>query len=136
MRVIVDTSVWSEAFRRPKGARSDIAMELNSLIEAHRVVMLGPIRQELLSGLRSREAFEHLRKSLRAFPDLVLSTIHYETAAEYYNKCREKGVTASFIDLLIAATAVTEDYGIFTKDKDFYHLAKLLPLRLHEIPVR
>ena len=60
MRVLVDTSVWSEALRRNKKVKSDVVREFQSLILEHRVDIIGPIRQELLSGLRETAQFEKL----------------------------------------------------------------------------
>lgn len=127
----MDTSVWSEALRRRSGRLTQITAELNTLIEDHRVVMLGPIRQELLSGVKTPEVFEDLRSSLRAFPDEPITTDHYEAAAQFYNMCKARGVTGTFIDLLICAVAVAEDFGVFTSDKDFEHFRRVIPLRLH-----
>jgi predicted nucleic acid-binding protein len=137
MRVIVDTSIWSEAFRR-KGRSVDApaVRELNALIEDHRIVMLGPIRQELLSGVRSKEAFESLRKALRAFPDYELRTEDYETAAEFFNKCKSKGIQGSFIDFLISAAAARAECQIYTNDQDFQHYQRLLPITLYSFPAR
>jgi predicted nucleic acid-binding protein len=72
MNVLVDTSVWSLALRRnsPRGTAAE--MELAELIREGRVLMLGAIRQELLSGIRSNEQFKRLRDGLRAFSDIVL----------------------------------------------------------------
>jgi len=61
MSVLVDTCVWSLAFRRGRSDRPDIVDELRALILDGRVVMLGPVRQEILSGIRSRTQFELLR---------------------------------------------------------------------------
>lgn len=53
MKVIVDTSVWSLALRRDNQESTDTVQELRHLIRDHRVQMIGPIRQEILSGIRS-----------------------------------------------------------------------------------
>ncbi len=52
MKVLVDTSVWSIVLRRAKRTRGEVSDELRSLILEHRVEIIGPIRQEILSGLR------------------------------------------------------------------------------------
>ena len=57
-------------------------------------------------------------------------------AAEFYNKSKAKGIAGTFIDLLIAAVAVSESCSIFTSDKDFTHLKQVLPLELHELSAR
>jgi hypothetical protein len=48
--------------------------------------MLGPIRQELLSGIKDKAQFELLREHLRAFPDLELDTDDYEAAASAFHR--------------------------------------------------
>ena len=62
-----ETSVWSLVLRRRVRSRDDaLADELERLIVTYRVVMIGPIRQELLSGIRTHEQYERLRERLRA----------------------------------------------------------------------
>lgn len=132
MRVLVDTSVWSEALRRAKTVESDVVREFRSLILEHRVDIIGPIRQEVLSGIREDAQFEKLKKHLAAFPDRNLTTDDYVIAAKFYNKCRMKGVQGSNTDFLICAVAIRMQLAIFTTDRDFTRLAKHLPLVLHE----
>ena len=132
MRVLVDTSVWSEALRRAKKIESDVVREFRSLTEEHRVDIVGPIRQEVLSGLREDAQFEKLEKHLAAFPDLPLSSEDYITAAKFFNICRAKGVQGSNTDFLICAVAVRRQLAIYTTDKDFSLFAKRLPIVLHE----
>ena len=52
MKVLVDTSVWSLALRRGRQSTSAPVQDLRYLISTNRVQMLGPIRQEILSGVR------------------------------------------------------------------------------------
>lgn len=75
MKVLVDTCVWSLALRRHKQKATDDphVLELQELIKELRVQMIGPIRQEILSGLRSPAQFKVLRDRLRTFPDLELT---------------------------------------------------------------
>jgi len=132
MRVLVDTSVWSEALRRAKKIESDVVREFRSLILEHRVDIVGPIRQEVLSGLREDAQFEKLEKHLAAFPDLPLASEDYVMAARFFNICRAKGVQGSNTDFLICALAVRRQLAICTTDKDFSLFAKHLPIVLHE----
>lgn len=132
MNVIVDTSVWSLALRRAKRVDDKTAGELAELIQEGRVVMLGPVRQELLSGIKLEEQFELLRDHLRSFPDVELGQADYEDAADAFNRCRQKGIQGSNTDFLICAVALRRDLGIFTTDKDFDNYSKVLRLRLYE----
>lgn len=135
MRVLVDTSVLSMAFRRKKGSSGDnpVVTELIRIITDSELVMIGPIRQELLSGIRDETQFYRLRDDLQAFGDSALETRHFECAAEFVNRCRAKGIQASLVDALICAFASMEDIPIFTLDADFQHYAEILPIRLHGV---
>jgi predicted nucleic acid-binding protein len=132
VNVLVDTSVWSLALRRATEPTHQLAKELAELIREGRVMMIGSVRQELLSGVRDAKQFDALRAHLRAFPDLVLEVEDFEQAAEFYNECRAKGVQGSSVDFLICAVAARRELLILTADADFASYARVLPLRLHE----
>ncbi|WP_242053511.1 PIN domain-containing protein [Nostoc parmelioides] len=102
MKVVIDTSVWSLALRRSTSEQAlPVVNQLRELIANDRVVLLGPVRQEVLSGIRTTEQFTRLRDSLRAFPDLELTIKDYELAAEFYNTCRSKGIQGANTDFLL-----------------------------------
>ena len=132
MKVLVDTSVWSLALRRGNQVDTPNAKELRNLIEDHRVQMIGPIRQEILSGIRSESQFERLRKSLAGFIDHPLTTEDYVRAAQYFNLCRSKGIQGSNTDFLICAVSVRNKFPIYTTDKDYELFAKHIPIHLHK----
>ena len=128
MKVLVDTSVWSLALRHKK--QYETTDKLADLILSSLVVMIGPVRQELLSGISNEDTFLQLKTKLQAFDDFAITMHDYETAAQFYNICREYGVQGSHIDFLICAVAHNNNLLIFTVDKDFDHFAKYLPIRL------
>jgi len=133
VNVLVDTSVWSLALRRARRHDGGIARELTDLIDEGRVVMLGPVRQELLSGIKEQAQFDRLRDRLRAFPDVALEVADHELAAELFNRCRARGVQGSNTDLLICAVAARRQLAVFTTDGDFQHFAAVIPLVLHAV---
>lgn len=135
MNVIADTPIWSLLLRRHRGvlSREEEAFlhELAELIKEGRVVLLGPIRQEILSGISDGRQFARLRDHLRAFGDEQLGVADYEEAARCHNDCRTAGVAGSAIDFLICAAALRRDLAIFTTDRDFQHYADILTITLH-----
>jgi predicted nucleic acid-binding protein len=131
MKVIVDTSVWSLALRRGAGEFLAPVQELRHLIHNHRVQMLGPIRQEVLLGIRSESQFTKLKKHLESFPDLPILTEDYVTAAQFFNRCRSAGVQGSNTDFLICAVAARNRFSIYSTDKDFELFSKHLAIVLH-----
>lgn len=130
--VLVDTSVWSLALRRTAVPASDLVDALTELIRDGEAAIIGPVRQELLAGVRTPPQFEKLRNHLRAFPDVPIERADYEEAAAFFNRCRSRGIQGSNIDFLICAVAARHGSAIFTTDRDFSAFARVLPIRLHE----
>ena len=132
MKVLVDTPIWSLALRRRRSPGNAAATsELAALVQDGRVAVIGPIRQELLSGIKESAQFERLREHLRAFSDTNITSDDYEEAAAYCNRCRAKGIQGSNTDFLICAIAARNQFAIFTTDDDFQHFSKILPIVLH-----
>lgn len=132
MKVIVDTSVWSLALRRDSPVDDSRVIACRRLIVDGRVAMLGPIRQEVLSGIRHRPQFEKLRSCLSAFPDLSLETRDWESAAECFNVCRSRGIQGANTDFLICAVAMRTRYEILSSDNDFIGFGSVLPIRRYD----
>lgn len=131
MNVLVDTCVWSLALRRLSPQDTPTVGELRELISEQRVVMLGPVRQEILSGIRDETHFLRLREHLRAFPEAMLEQSDYENGAEFFNVCRRNGVQGSNTDFLICAAAMRLNIPVFTTDADFISYNRFIPFSLH-----
>lgn len=121
MNVLADTSVWSLALCRKKTAQLNteerrLTVLLSEAIEDGRVKMIGPIRQELLSGIKGARQFEALRHDLEAYRDELLGTEDYEAAARWYNVCRDHGVECGPVDILICAVAIRRGWDVLTYD--------------------
>jgi predicted nucleic acid-binding protein len=130
MKVIVDTSVWSLALRRNQSDISPSVVSLRDLMADGRVVLLGAVRQEILSGIRHPEQFNRLKERLRAFPTLELSIENSELASEFFNTCRKQGIQGANTDFLICAAAAQRNYSILTTDRDFDSFKSHLPITL------
>lgn len=136
MNVLVDTSIWSLALRRKPPQKIKLenpkVLELVELIDEGRAVLIGPVRQEILSGISSPSQFSLLKERLRAFDDLTLKTDDYELAAEFFTKCRKTGIQGSHVDFLICAAAKNHTLSIFTSDQDFSNYSRILKIELHQ----
>jgi len=137
MLVLVDTPIWSLALRRrdtdlnPHEQR--LTAGLRELIQDGRAQLVGPVRQELLSGLREEAGFKKLRDQLRAFEQVPMEVADYEEAAHLNNQCRARGIAGSAIDFLICAAALRRSWQVFTTDRDFLRYAKVFPLKGHNV---
>jgi predicted nucleic acid-binding protein len=129
--------VWSLALRRPANnplstqQRATVSA-LGELVRDGRAMMIGAIRQELLSGVKTQSQFDVLRDSLGAFEDVLLSRKIYESAAQTFNSCRANGVQGSNTDFLICAVSMFHQVPIFTLDGDFLMYQSWLPVPLYE----
>lgn len=129
MKILADTCVWSQVLRL-KDSNLELSKKLTDFVNDGRIVMMGPIRQELLSGISKTQQFNKLKETLSSFEDIPLKTKHFVKAVEFSNICRNKGVQGSTTDFLICAVAYIENVVIFTTDNDFEKYKKYLPIKL------
>jgi predicted nucleic acid-binding protein len=108
----------------------NLTKQLKDFVNDGRVVMIGPIRQELLSGISNPSQFNKLKHTLSFFEDIILKTDHFVKAAEFSNLCRKNGIQGSTTDFLICAVSNLEKLSIFTVDNDFINYNKYLKIKL------
>lgn len=125
MNIVVDTSVWSLFLRRETVNENNAHVRtFRSCVEAgHGLVLLGPILQELLDGLRSARQFNRLLDVLKPIPMAPLARETFVLAARIRNDCRKKGIQAGPTDFLIAAACVESGWPLLTADRDFQRIA-------------
>jgi predicted nucleic acid-binding protein len=138
MNVLVDTPIWSLALRHKRRGlmASDqvLIRALADLVGYGRAQLIGPVRQEVLSGIREHAQFIRLRDALRLYEETTLVTADFEEAARMSNDCRQRGITGSPVDFLLCAVAERHQWQIFTTDRDFDHYRRVIGLTLFSIP--
>ena len=130
--VIVDTCIWSLALRGKTPRNIKVTEELATVIKENRAKIIGSIRQEVLSGYSDFARYKKLRNKLQYFPNEQVMDSDYESAAEYSNICRKKGIQGSHTDFLICAVSIRLKMKIYTSDKDFVRYSKHLPISLYQ----
>lgn len=130
MKVLVDTPIWSYALRSKRAEFEQHVKELETLIADQRVLIIGPIRQEVLSGYSDIKQFEKLNKKLKYFENTPIIDDDYVQAAKFSNICRKNGIQGSHIDFLICSVACRLKSQIFTTDKDFGYYQNHVPIKL------
>ena len=133
-RILVDTSVWSLAFRKKTRSADEeiIVTYLTEIIRDFQAVLIGPIRQELLSGISDSAKYEEPRGKMSLFPDHAIHTEDYELAAWFNNECRRNGIQGSHIDFLICTVAHNNNLAIFTLDSDFSYYRNHIEINVIE----
>lgn len=135
MSILVDSSIWSVGLRRRKRHLNPdelkVFYEWQRILIAGDAAIIGPVRQEVLSGIVSHAEFEAVKRRLYPTHDLQISTDTYVLAAKFFNTCRSAGVAPGPIDMTICAAAHNHAVPIFTTDLDFVLYARHLPIKLH-----
>ena len=128
--ILIDSGVWIAVLsKRPP-------FRLEELVEASEIVTCLPIIQEVLQGIDDDHSFEDARDSLYELPvieDPLWGEVFDEAIAIYRN-ARLRGLTIrSSVDCLIAACAIRHGAILLHRDRDFDHLARIIPLRSHRV---
>ena len=131
MKTIVDTCVWSLSLRRENQTRlasSELQMiaPLQEAIRYGRVLMIGPIRQEILSGIRDKARFAKLQRLLDPFRDEEIAAEDFVEAARLFDLCKDRGVECGPVDILICAVAVRLQCDILTYDRGLKRCIQVL----------
>ena len=131
MKLLADSCVWSLALRRRPSAplskqETATVAELRESIDGGYLALIGPVRQEILSGIPDAAQFVRLKSVLPAFPDQPLTTPVYELAARFFNLCRARGLQAGPVDIQLCAAASLNGWSILTLDQGLLNAISLL----------
>ena len=114
--VLVDSSVWIEALRRD--GRLDVKLALENLLEAYEAAWCGPVKLEVLGGARAQDRTA-LAEQFSCIPYFPMADAAWNSAKNLAWRLRDKGCTAPWNDILIAALSVKADCRIYAVDKHF-----------------
>jgi predicted nucleic acid-binding protein len=129
--LLVDTSVWSLAFRRDtESLTSQVAALTAALSGGESIVTTGLILQELLQGFSGARAQKELIRRFAALPLIVPDRSDYIDAASLRNVCRRSGVQLGTIDALLAQLCIRHELTMLTTDGDFSLAAEHCALKV------
>lgn len=131
--VIVDSSVWIEAFR---GTRDTRTAWLESALGREALGVTSLILCEVLQGIRSDRQFGDARRHFATLP--IYDTIGSELAvqaAKSYRELRLRGITVrSTVDCLIATFCIENEFSLLHNDRDFDAFESHLGLKVLHPP--
>jgi len=129
--LLVDTSVWSLAYRRDTPPDvPEVAALKTALAGGDAVVTTGIVLLELLRGFVPERAQRTIRDDLGVLEYVGPMRTDYEDAAALSNTCRRHGVQLASVDALIAQLAIAHELTLLTTDRDFANAARHIPLRV------
>lgn len=124
MSVLVDTSVWIDYFRDAKNST-----ELDVLISENLIVTNDIILAELIPFLKVKKQLSVV-KLLQEVNRLPMQ-IDWEEVIEFQLKCLKEGANGVGIpDLIIAQNAKSNNCKIYSLDKYFLLLKKIIKVKL------
>jgi predicted nucleic acid-binding protein len=127
--VLVDSSVWIEAFRR-KG-RLEVKLAVESLLDAYEAQWCSPVRLEVLGGARAEER-RRLGRHFEVVPYRTCAEMDWDRAVALAWKLRDRGLTVPWIDVVIAALALHDGVRLYAIDAHFSQIAEITGLRLYK----
>jgi hypothetical protein len=129
--LLVDTSVWSLAFRRDAEASTQAVEVLRSALEgADQVFTTGLVLQELLQGFAGPKARSQLIERFAALAFLQPDREDHIEAAEVRNTCRRNGVQIGTIDAVLIQLCLRHDLVMLSTDNDFRSASRHVKFRL------
>ena len=117
--LLIDTSAWIDFFR---GKQSAVADSVQLALQLGLARLCGPVKAELLQGVKTRREMQQLNVMFDAVENLATNEIDWETAGMSLQTLRETGVTLPLTDALIAAIANRYKAHLLTLDHHFSHL--------------
>ena len=119
-RVLVDSSVWIEFFRKNEPYHGIVSQ----LMDDEQIVCCGVILAELIQGARSDKELVVLENFLHVFTFIHGTPELWAAAGKLSHKLRRKGITVGLSDCFIAVAAASANVRVATLDNHFDMLCK------------
>jgi len=114
-RILVDTSVWIDFFRKKEPAFTTIAQ----LIDEDRICCTGIILSELMQGANSEKELNVLKDFLHVYSFINETPETWKKAGELSFRLRKLGKETPLSDCLISVLSLEAAASIYTYDKHF-----------------
>lgn len=130
--ILVDSSIWITYLNR-KTTEETNELDRLMLSAKKKIAVADVIITEVLQGARNEKIYEDSKNTLLLFKVFSQNELKiYINAADIYRTCRNKGLTiCSTVDTLIASICLENNLELFTLDRDFLKIAKVVPLKLY-----
>lgn len=131
MSLLVDTSVWSLAFRRDGAPSAPEVFALqHALLGAEQVFITKLVLQELLQGFNGPRAKGEGLARMAALACVQPDREAHVQAAALRNNCRRHGVPLGTIDALLIQLCRRHELTLLSAHQDFAAAARWVDFRL------
>ena len=114
--VFVDTCVWASFFTKPNSPEKQV---IDRLLDADRIVLVGPIVAEVLLGFRRKDQAHWIASRLKLAHYVESTWNDWRAAADLGRELASQGHRLPLSDLLIAVVAKRLDAFVYTTDPHF-----------------
>ncbi len=126
-KVLIDTSVWVEFFRK-KG--SIVSIKVKEYLRLNQACYTGPIMIELYQGAKTHKELQILDQLFQSIPYIEITHTHYYRAGLISQRAAREGKIFSTVDMILAILAHDEKVMLFSLDNHFKEISKYCSLSL------
>ncbi|MBI5185181.1 MAG: PIN domain-containing protein [Nitrospinae bacterium] len=126
-KVLIDTSVWIEFFRKKD---SPVSRMLREFLKMDQACYAGPIAVELYQGAKTQQEILVLEQLFQTISYVEITREHYHHAGLISQRAARKGKTFSTVDVVLATVAQKEGLSLFSLDSHFKDIAKYCDVHL------
>ena len=126
-KVLIDTSIWVEFFRKRNSA---VSTKLREYLKLDQVCYAGPIFVELYQGGKTHREIEVLDQLFHTIHYVDITRSHYHHAGVVSQQAAGEGKVFSTIDVILAVLAHDEGLSLFSLDHHFQDISRYCPVSL------
>jgi predicted nucleic acid-binding protein len=129
-KVLIDTSVWVDFFRKNE---SPVSVKVREYLKLNQVCYAGPILVELYQGAKSHREIEILDQLFDTISYVDMTREHYHHAGMVSQRAAREGKVFSTIDVILAVLAHDAGLSLFSLDRHFQDISRYCALPLVEL---
>ncbi len=126
-KVLIDTSVWVDFFRKKD---SLVSVKVREYLKLNQVCYAGPILVELYQGAKTQREMEILDQLFDTISYIDITRDHYHHAGMISQKAAREGRVFSTIDVILAVSAHDAGLSLFSLDRHFQDISRYCALSL------
>lgn len=125
--ILVDTNVIINFWKNP-------TENIHNIFENENIAICGITKSELIHGAKSKREIEIIIEALEDFIMLEIFSKDWLEIGKVLNILKKKGITIPFQDAVIAYLAIKNDTELWTYDKHFSLIQKVIPdLKIYKV---
>ncbi len=126
-KILIDTSIWVEFFRKKNSA---VSAKLREYLKLNQACYAGPVYVELYQGAKSQRETEIVSELFDTINYVDITREHYHHAGLISQKAAREGKIFSTVDMILAVLAHDEGLSLFSLDHHFREISRYCPLSL------